>query len=271
MQRLLNTHPRISIWGEHAGYLRHISKLVEETIGDEQFVTRLDRETRHRENVVGELKDADMFMPWAAPLPADRFEEVIASFVRDIFAADLPPATRWGFKEIRYGRDVYDMMARLFPKTTTLVVVRDLGGYLRSRARAWRPNLTSEFESGTSLMHAELERYARVWRSRNEQLLNFVDDSPTRSITVPYSRLSSNPDFVNAIFDLLDSSRPDPELVSSVLASKAGSSDTIAASDWDDESTASLFQMVEELVDRDHEAGQLYLRALDQSSRVLGL
>lgn len=269
LQRLLNAHPDIAIWGEHAGYLTHVVDLIENTIEDDAFRKRMEANTRYRDVIVGQLSDPDAFMPWAAPLSPEQFGHTIAAFVRDLFASGLPPGTRWGFKEIRYGRREYEAMRGLFPRATILVMIRDMAGYLRSRARAWRPNVAAGAEDERAAIREMLDKYATQWMQRNVELIELVDESPESYLTVPYDRLSEDSRFIKSLGEQLTGSSADEQLIDSVLSKKAGSSDTIAGDDWDEHSTRLLFDVVDEIVSAHQEARKAYERALEQSAHVL--
>lgn len=268
LQRLLNTHSKITIWGEHAGFLTHVARLIENTVGDKDFVDRLSKNVCFRDVIVGPLSRPDAFIPWVAPLSPEELQDTLARFVRDLFAADLPSGTRWGFKEIRYGRADYEALFRLFPRTTILVVIRDLPGYLRSRARAWRPNVAAGAVDKRATFEDMLVQYADRWTKRNTEFLDLVDALPEHAFTVPFTRLTNDPDFVGELIRRLIGSSSDPELIHSVLSHRAGSSDSIASDDWDEASTALLFDVVWDQYSNG-KGRDLYERALTQSTHVL--
>jgi hypothetical protein len=125
MLRLLNCHPDVVIWGEHAGF---INKLAE-----------TDQVIRYYGGLIGPRSDEEFtsflasdganlahYSPWLTPLTVADFATWSRTIIREVFTRRVRSDQRWGFKEIRYHHElVATFLARLFPGGLFILLTRD--------------------------------------------------------------------------------------------------------------------------------------------------
>ncbi len=124
LTRLLNCHPGLVIWGEHAGFLNKLAEaqdMLDRHAG--LLPQRSPAELRH---YASGRPDGDGFLPWTVPFGGAAFLAGCRAMVRGLFALDLRPGQRWGFKEIRYhSPTVVRFLRRLFPGAQFILLDRD--------------------------------------------------------------------------------------------------------------------------------------------------
>ena len=126
VQRLLCSHPRVRVWGEHAGALRQVLTAAQRL--------RLWSDSR---GMAGrrELESAG-YNGFIANLTPQRsqIDKACVDFIETLFAAPARDEGRpvWGFKEVRYGLPDVLMLRDLFPRLRVVLVVRDPRDVLRS-------------------------------------------------------------------------------------------------------------------------------------------
>jgi hypothetical protein len=113
LQRVINAHPDVVIWGEHGGF---INKLAE-----------ADAALAQRPEVMSPLAERDIqgflsrrgagnFDPWMQPFERSVYRKRCRDLIHDSFSRGLVPGQRWGFKEIRYYTlNTARFLAELFP------------------------------------------------------------------------------------------------------------------------------------------------------------
>lgn len=126
VQRLLCSHPRVRIWGEHVGQLRPV-------LVAGQRLRRWTESSGHAGR--NELADSG-YQGFIANVTPERSEidEACTSFIETLFAAPARNAGRpiWGFKEVRYGLSDVLLLRELFPRLRVVLVVRDPRAVLSS-------------------------------------------------------------------------------------------------------------------------------------------
>jgi hypothetical protein len=118
LQRLLNSCPRVMIWGEH---LAHLSGFFRE------FRYLRDWENRHAdERKTFLLEDYDIFAPNIMP---EEYELVDAAriYIAGLFGIPAAKLGRpiWGFKEVRYGAQVALFLQECFPQARFIHLTRN--------------------------------------------------------------------------------------------------------------------------------------------------
>lgn len=219
-------HPEITIWGEHAGFLSGILESYGLAAG-EAAVENLNEGYAHRQMVIGELSETDVFKPWVSPFRADDLQDGIRSMMIDLFTRDLTPDIRWGFKEIRYSDAELIALMEMFPEAHLIVLARDIEGYATSRFFAFgNTDFDLESEWGREKVTKRLTTMINGWMKRYQGLLAVHDQFADRSSVVAYSDLALGSDRLDRLFEELGETRPRQAAVDAVLHARAGSSFT---------------------------------------------
>jgi hypothetical protein len=122
LTRLLNCHPDLVIWGEHAGF---INKLAEAHAVLARHQDLLDLEAQVSRDGIGN-RGRTRFQPWANPFTVADVAEGCRSLIRGLFTRGIAARQRWGFKEIRYHSPVLAGFLRLlFPASRFILMDRD--------------------------------------------------------------------------------------------------------------------------------------------------
>lgn len=124
VERLLNCHPDLVIWGEHGGMLNHLLALDTAMQCYPSLVTSmaergLDRFLKN--------KTATAFNPWRTTVSHHATRSMLRAWLMETFTRGLTARQRWGFKEIRYGGEtIIHFLLDLFPEAQFLLLHRDL-------------------------------------------------------------------------------------------------------------------------------------------------
>jgi hypothetical protein len=159
LQRLLNFHPGIVIWGEHGGWINKLAEL--EGIGERQARARLAPTEAEVESFRGkQLGSLLEFNPWLNPLQTSQLSEHHRRLLTGVFRQGLAASQRWGLKEIRYNAPATTaFLARLYPRAQFLVLRRDLVELCVSNILAeWSAQRLVQMQAG------------RTWESAREVL-----------------------------------------------------------------------------------------------------
>jgi hypothetical protein len=176
VQRLLNSHPDVLIWGEHGGVL---APVLRGTAYLEYWDAEFGERNRQELTQFG-------YDGWTANLIADRdaIDRAARSYVRALFAepAQARGRSRWGFKEVRYGAETIARLQALFPGTRVIHVTRDPRDVLRS-LDAWERHDHYSRESTLETLSS--------WRAVNQEILE-LHDTPW-VLSVRYEDIIADP------------------------------------------------------------------------------
>jgi hypothetical protein len=124
LERILNCHPNLVLWGEHGGIFNQLAAVDAATTpfpdlnhplaerGLAQFIRNKPQPT---------------FEPWRTPVSAEALRAAMRDWMVQTFTTGLAPEQRWGMKEIRYGgAPITQFLQTLFPQAQFLVLRRDL-------------------------------------------------------------------------------------------------------------------------------------------------
>jgi hypothetical protein len=170
VQRLLCSHPRVRIWGEHVGQLRPVLLAAQ----------RLRRWT-DTDGIIGrnELESCG-YQGFIANLMPERYavDDACRSFIRALFAKPARDAGRpiWGFKEVRYGLPDVLLLRDLFPRLRVLQLVRDPRDVLRS---------LQDWESHPGWTRRNTELALRHWLAVAGSFIGSAADPNLRSFILP--------------------------------------------------------------------------------------
>ncbi len=212
VQRILNIHPHITIWGEHYGFLDGVAK------GYFRFMDQYSHDgiavcdKRAISKLVGPATDAGLETEWFNPFTPDELTDLMRRMVTDLFARPTGGRPiRWGFKEIRYeDKMVPRFLDAMFPNSQAIILRRDPVDMLRSQTFAWQKQL-----GGRTLDAAELDAFI-VRRlgvvGRQERLFRWLEESiPDRVIKLTYEGMVD--DFENEVMRLFAFLGEDPGLM----------------------------------------------------------
>jgi Sulfotransferase family len=125
LMRLLNCHPDLVIWGEHAGFINHLAEAA--------------ASIAHHANDLPERSSAELerfvtfdgaalaeFSPWMNAFESGEFNAECRQLIRRLFARGLRPRQRWGFQESRYhSKLVARFLITLFPGARFVTLRQD--------------------------------------------------------------------------------------------------------------------------------------------------
>jgi hypothetical protein len=130
LQRIVNAHPNVVIWGEHGGFINQLAN-ADATLAEFSPVTS----PISRRDIQGFLvrRGAGYFDPWVHPFERSVFRQRCRDLIFDSFSHGLTPGQRWGFKEIRYySLTTARFLSELFPWSRFIVLRRDLKATIAS-------------------------------------------------------------------------------------------------------------------------------------------
>jgi hypothetical protein len=176
LQRLLNSHPDVLVWGEGGGFLERLVPAVADLL-DWAAAYDPQRQT-FRE------RGPDAFTANLLP-DDDELRAAAAAFVRMLYAepAHRRGRRRWGFKETRCGAEVARFLRGVLPDIRVVHLTRDPGDVLRSLA---------EWEAGSptwdaGMTAAALDDWTRVNAS-------FLADPAAAHLALRYESMVADPE-----------------------------------------------------------------------------
>jgi hypothetical protein len=225
LQRLLNVHAGLTIWGEHGGFLKGITEAYRLVGVEPSHRDQLEGGYEHRGTVIGVLDEHDKFRPWVSPFTPDAFVARLRAFVVDTFTEGLPNDVRWGFKEIRYSGSEMRRLMELFPDAHLVILARDVSGYAKSRFFAFgQTDFDLQSVEGVHVATGKIDTMIDGWMKRYTGLLDLAAEQPDRTSVVAYSDLVAGNDRTSRLFTELGEEPPSDEALARVLEAKAGSS-----------------------------------------------
>jgi len=224
LQRVLNVHPDITIWGEHGGFLSGILTSYRTTTQPAVADNLIDG-YEHRQVVVGELREKAIFKPWVSPFVPDDLQNAVRELTTGLFTRELDESIRWGFKEIRYNAEDLRTLLTIFPKSHMVILGREVTGYAQSRFFAFgNTDFDLETDGGRAQATKRLETMIGGWIARYRGLLSLRDDFPNRTSVVSYGSLVPESDRAMRLFAELGEAAPNEDALLEVLGSVSGSS-----------------------------------------------
>ncbi len=178
LQRILNSHNNVFVWGEHGGFLKEIADSYFMNF-ENPIITKclsLDKKLFLRECL--RLKNPRRNPYWTNYYDLDTLKNNYRNFIESFFKPNLLKHSHWGFKEIRYGINdrVLDMLIDLYPYARFIFIIRDPFYVLRSQVIAWRSKkITNEHIS--------------FWNIQNKFFLKFCKKHPQNCFMIKYEDL----------------------------------------------------------------------------------
>ncbi len=224
LQRVLNVHPDLTIWGEHAGMISGLVKSLDSVFHPAAH-KNLTLGYADRELVVGELSEKDVFKPWVSPFTPEDYEAAIRNLISGLFTNGLSPNVRWGFKEIRYERPQVEKLMELFPNSHVVILSRDVLGYTQSRFFAWNnTDYDLATDEGLEKVKVRLRSITNGWIKRYQGFVELAAAAPERTSLVSYADLNMQSGRVSGLFEELGMASPAVDAIAPVLEAVVGSS-----------------------------------------------
>jgi hypothetical protein len=167
VQRLLNCHRQVTIWGENGGFASRLRLMHERFARDAQFVD--SRDFRQFDAF------ADTFAPYANPVDSNELIKHMATFLETMYWPDRRP-TVWGFKEIRHNNQADIAFLRLlFPNAKLVLLMRHPRDLLRSDLHSqWSP---AQFGRFSGYVDRFIVRYLRTCLAFSNAVDQFPADA----------------------------------------------------------------------------------------------
>jgi hypothetical protein len=173
LQRALNCHRDLVIWGEHFGFLASaVAAIVRMRDPAQKHYPLRPEDNRGPACVLPTLRDPAAALEWVNPWSMQEYIAMLRAFVSDYFAARLASGQRWGFREVRYNTmPVLRGLQLLFPRAHFVFLKRDLTEVARGRVQA-------AIEGGHWARLSATERRARIHSMLREVREQFrvIDD-----------------------------------------------------------------------------------------------
>lgn len=171
VQSIINSHPSFAVWGEHNGFVRHISDAYFKT--RESIMARSLNADGPSAIRLAQLRDVSHWSAWDNLLDASEMRQRFRDFISAVFCPSSVPHCRWGFKEIRYGRDDDDytlyFLLECFPTARFVIMVRNPADTAFSMMSSWHRDLGLNVR----LIDCELVKLAHWWSTLYRNLASF--------------------------------------------------------------------------------------------------
>lgn len=215
LQRILNTSDRMSIWGEHAGFIRGFASAWAGLMMQTPIHKRHWELPPADHLVKGSLTDYTTPINWANPFTKEDIENHFRDIILKMLAKGIDTsAVHWGFKEIRYTTDepFMDMWKVLFPGTRLLLVVREPFPVMRSMLIDWwvrNDEKLSAENLDPKTVDPFVDRAARLYSKRVGSINEWHADPEIPSHIIRFEELESDPEpCIRSIFEFLDMPLP---------------------------------------------------------------
>lgn len=211
VQRAINAHPDVVMYGEHEGFLGPIANSYHKLTqtGDvERFI--YSDEAVSPDILMGPIKDSNVDICWVNNFTREDVHREHRQLVLNLLTQGLDlDKVHWGFKEIRYrqGQHTLWFLRELFPDSKFIFLYRDPLDTLVSGLLAW--------ENPVALL-ADPERLATMisnridgWTSKYAYLMKHQQGEDAATCVVRYEDLVADPAaWMAQIFELLDLDTP---------------------------------------------------------------
>lgn len=198
VQRLLNCHKDLVVWGEHHGFLQGIAEALTQMADPNNILyPKTPEENEGPQLLLPTLQNPGKQLEWSNPWSLAEFKVQARSFIESYFASRLEPGQRWGFKEIRYNKlSVMRGLRNLYPDGRFVFVKRGTVEVVRSKVMSfikeerWATFTAEQQRARIRTMLAEVhEHYAAydTFTKRNPALctaVNLEDISSDSTTTI---------------------------------------------------------------------------------------
>ncbi len=211
VQRSINAHPNIVMYGEHEGFLGPIANSyhkLTQTADVEQYV--YGKKAISPGLIQGPIKDRKADICWVNNFTRDDVYREHRNLVLNLLTKDLDlDAVHWGFKEIRYrkGQHTLWFLRQMFPECKFIVLLRDPLDTLVSGFLAW--------ENAKALLKNEQELRTRAsnriggWTEKYVYLMQHARSDAEGTLVIKYEDLIAQPErWMGRVFDMLNLDTP---------------------------------------------------------------
>ncbi len=196
LSRVLNAHPDIVVWGEHAGVLNKLAETAE--ILRRHQATRSRGNQRDIEKFLRKKSESTQFDPWVSRVNEESFLIFCRGLMRSWFEDGLAAGQRWGLKEIRYHRpETAGFLLKLFPRSRFITLRRDLVRQCISIVLAnWSVSTlgTAADKLDEANAKAIVDDCAYALVAINSGLVSIARKYPDRCLAIDYNEFLKEPD-----------------------------------------------------------------------------
>jgi len=198
LQRTLNSHPEVCIWGEHSGFLKQIAQAYFTFYDDKNFVENV---LMHNQKGLGakgnfiNVKNPANWQAWVNWISQEDIKANFRGFLESFFNPSETNVLFWGFKEIRYGIDdrVLEFLKEIYPEARFIFIVRNP-----------RDTILSQLAMFYSRKKENFVVCAKNWAMQNEKYLEFSKNNPDKALIIKYEDfIEDNENVVNKVFSFL--------------------------------------------------------------------
>jgi len=211
LQRALNAHPDVVMYGEHEGFLGPLSNAYDKltrTPDIDRWVYGKDAipaSTLH-----GELSDVRADICWVNNFTRDEVYTQFRGLVLSLLTKDLDlEQVHWGFKEIRYyqPQHVIWFLREMFPNCKFVFLVRNPADTIASGLSAWG-DPAKIIDDEDAFRKVVWERF-KGWTSKYALMINHEDMLGEDALFLRYEDLVQDPgSHLCDIFGMLDLETP---------------------------------------------------------------
>lgn len=211
VQRALNAHPEIVMYGEHEGFLGPIANSyykLTQTRDVDRFV--YGEEAVPADIIMGAIKDSTVDICWVNNFTREDVHREHRQLVLNLLARGLDlDRVHWGFKEIRYrqGQHTLWFLREMFPASKFVFLLRDPVDTLVSGLLAWE-NPSALLETADRL-DTMIDHRIDGWTSKYAYLLKHVDQATGDVFVMKYEDLVEDPaHWMGGVFGMLGLETP---------------------------------------------------------------
>lgn len=194
IQRLLNCHRDLVVWGEHHGMLNGLAQAYHamSNVNQTSYPQAPDKNMGPSQ-LLPTLEDPRAPIEWANPWSLEELRQQLRAFIEGYFASRVDGNRTWGFKEILYNNmPVLRMLHELYPNGRFIFIRRDVREVTRSKVSAfikesrWAAMTREEKADRVKKLLADVQEHYRIYNI-------FMDRFPGAGMIVDFEALLERP------------------------------------------------------------------------------